>query len=657
VLESGVATVAPYGSWASPITVDVLTGGAVGLGYVDLAEDGLYWVEGRAQENGRTALVFQPDGGEPRDVVPTGFNVRTRVHEYGGGAYWRNGRTLFCSSFDDSRVYRFDGSDETPRPVTPEPAEPHALRYADGVVTPDGSTIVCVRERHVGREVLNELVSFPADGSAEPRVIVDGRDFYAAPRLDPAGRKLAWITWDHPNMPFDASDLCVADFAVDGTVSGARRVAGGGDESVLDPLWSPDGDLHFVADTNGWWNLYVERRGQIETVCQTDGEFAQAFWVFGLSQYAFLADGRIVCAITKAAQERLHILDPKAHTLTPLDLPYVTYSRSPIRAVGNRIAFCAAGTKTPTAVVTYDLDERVSQTARTSLDVDVDPRYFSEGEPIDFSGADGETAYGFFYAPTNPDFEGPADELPPLVVHVHGGPTDHETNALDLEFQFFTSRGIAVADVNYGGSTGYGRAYRQRLNGRWGEVDLGDAVGAVHALTASGRVDPSRVAITGGSAGGYTTLLALALTGEFAAGMSAFGIADLELLAAETDHKFESHYEHSLVGPYPERADLYRERSPIHHADRISAPLLILQGLDDKVVPPVQAETIIAALRERGVPYAYLAFEGEGHGFRRADSRRRMHEAELSFLAQVFGFEPADGSEPLRIDNLESVRR
>jgi len=601
-------------------------------------------------------LVLRTEGGEPIDVVPEDFNVRTRVHEYGGGAYWRHGQTLFCSSFDDSRVYRFDEPGADPVAITPEPPEPHAHRYADGVVTPDGSFVVCVRERHTDGEVLNELVSFPVDGSAKPRVIVDGRDFYASPRLDPTGRKLAWVTWDLPHMPFDASDLCVADFRPDGTAGDARRVAGGA-ESVLDPVWSPEGELHFVSDETGWWNLYAERRGQIERLHPTEGEFAQAFWVFGLSQYAFLDDGRIVCAVTQNAEERLHILDPGSRALTPLELPYVTYSRSPIRALGKRLAFCAAGTKSPTAVVTIDLETGKRHTVRTSLQVDVDPSYFSVGKPIAFPGADGETAYAFFYEPTNPKFEGPSDELPPLVVNIHGGPTDHETNALVLESQCFTSRGIAVVDVNYGGSTGYGRAYRERLNRRWGEVDVGDAVGAVRDLEASGRIDRDRVAIIGGSAGGYTTLLALAVTDEFAAGISAFGIADLELLAAETDHKFESQYERSLVGPYPERVDLYRERSPINHADRISAPLLIMQGLEDKVVPPVQAETIIEALRERNVPYAYLAFEGEGHGFRRADSRRRMYEAELSFLAQVFGFELADNFEPLRVENLEPVQR
>ncbi len=657
MLESGVATVAPYGSWESPITIDLLVGeAAVGLAYVDLADEGVYWIESRPYEEGRSVLVFKPDQGRPVDVVPEGFNVRTRVHEYGGGAYWRHRSTVFCSSFDDGRVYRFDRPGGDPQPVTPDPPEPNALRYADGVVTPDGSAIVCVRERHEGGDVINELVSFPSDGSAEPTVIVGGRDFYSSPRLDPSARRLAWITWDHPHMPFDATDLCVAEFTPDAKVARARRVSGGEDESVVDPAWSPDGVLHFVSDRSGWWNLYVDRDGRIESLSTAEGEFAYPHWVFGLTMYAFLDGGEIACVVTCNAEERLHVLDPRTGDLVPLDLPYTTYNRSGLRARGRRLAFAAAAPTSPTAVVTFDLDTRERRTIRESVRLDVDRRYLSVAEPIEFPGSDGESAHAFFYAPTNPEFEAQEGELPPLIVSIHGGPTSHSGTALDLDHQFFTSRGLAVVDVNYRGSSGYGREYRRSLNGRWGEIDVEDAVAAVRHLTAAGRVDANRIVITGGSAGGYTTLLALALREEFTAGMSLFGVADLELLVQET-HKFEAHYEHTLVGPYPERADLYRERSPINHADRISAPLLILQGLDDKVVPPAQAEMIIDALRRRGIPYAYLAFAGEGHGFRRAESLRRTFEAELSFLGQVFGFEPADDLEPVHVENLEPARR
>jgi dipeptidyl aminopeptidase/acylaminoacyl peptidase len=650
-----MTTAAPHGSWTSPITIDLLTAEAVNLGYVDLADHGLYWTEGRPHEGGRSVVVFWPDGGEPVDVVSAGFNVRTRVHEYGGGAYWRHAQAVFCSSFDDGRIYRFDRPGAEPHPITPEPRQPNALRYADGVVTPDGRTIVCVRERHEDGEVVNELVSFPTDGSQEPRAIVSGRDFYAAPRLDSTGRRLAWLTWDHPHMPFDATDLCVADFEADGTVTGARRVAGGGEESVLDPLWSPEDVLHFASDRSGWWNLYADRDGNATALYPAEAEFAQPFWVFGLTQYAFVGDGRIACAVTRNAEERLELLDPSAQTLTPIDLPYTEYGRSALRARRSLLAFCAAGPRSPTSVLTLDLNEGLPQVIRESVRVDVDPAYLSSTEPVDFTTAEGETAHAFFYPPTNPEFTGPPDELPPLLVDIHGGPTAHRGTALDLDQQFFTSRGLAVVDVNYRGSTGYGREYRRRLNGNWGEFDVEDAVAAARHLAEAGLIDRNRVVIMGGSAGGYTTLLALAVRDEFAAGISSFGVADLEQLVRDT-HKFELHYEHSLVGPYPECADLYRERSPVHHADRISAPLLLLQGLDDKVVPPSQAEIIIAALDGRGVPYSYLAFEGEGHGFRKEESQRRAYEAVLSFLGQVFGFEPADELEPLQIENLEPAR-
>jgi len=654
-IVDGMAAVSPYGSWRSPLTLDLLTGGtSVGLTYVDISDDGLYWLEGRPHEAGRNVLVYRVHGGEPVDVVPQGFNVRSRVHEYGGGTYWRHGDTVYCSSFDDGRIYRFDRPGDEPRPVTPDPPEPSAFRYADGVVAPDGGTIVCVRERHVGGEVLNDLVAFPTDGSSEPHVLAAGHDFYAWPRFDSDGRRLAWTTWDHPRMPFDGTDLWVAELAGDGTLTEPRHVAGAEDESVIDPQWSPDGILHFVSDRSGWWNLYAERGGTIEALYPNDAEFGYPQWVFGVSTYAFLPDERIACVVTRDARDSLELLELRSRALRSLQLPYTVYNRSPLRSNGTMLAFVAASPTETSAVLTLELG-RAPQVVRRSSDLGVDEHYLSIAEPIDFAGADGEPVHAFFYGPTNPDFEGPADELPPLIVAIHGGPTAHVTDALDLVTQFFTSRGIALVAVNYGGSTGYGREYRRRLNGRWGEIDVDDAVAAARFLGEGGRIDPRRVAITGGSAGGYTTLLALALRDEFAAGMSEYGVADLELLVRDT-HKFEAHYEHSLIGPYPERADLYCERSPVTHADRISAPLLILQGLEDKVVPPSQAETIIEVLERRGVPYAYLAFEGEGHGFRRADSQRRTLEAELSFLAQVFGFEPADELEPVRVENLEPAR-
>jgi len=650
-----VATTAPYGSWASPITTDLVASeGGVAFGYLDISDEGVYWTESRPNEQGRSALVFRPHGGRPADVVPADFNVRTRVHEYGGGAWFRHERVVFCSSFDDSRLYRIDEPGAEPRPITPEPSEPHALRYADGRVFGDGRLIVCVRESHGEGEPVNELVVLPADGSGEPRVVASGRDFYAAPRPSPNDECLAWLAWDHPHMPFEWTDLCIADFASDGSVSNERRVAGSEQESIFQPEWSSDGFLHFVSDRTGWSNLYVERDGGVHALTREEAELGYPQWVFDLSRYAFLADGRIACVFTRAAIDGLELLDPQSGKLERIALPYSSFSSPSIRSHGARLVFPASSPTEPTAVIELDLDSGSSEVLRHSTELELDERYISVAQPVDFPGADGLISHGFYYAPANPEYSGPADELPPLVVYVHGGPTAHVTTALDLQIQLFTSRGIAVVDLNYGGSTGYGREYRDRLRGRWGEVDVEDSAAAARYLGERGDADPARIQITGGSAGGYTTLMAMAVRDEFASGASYFGVADLVSFHDET-HKFESHYDDYLVGPWPAASDLYRERSPVTHADSISDPLLLLQGLDDKVVPPSQSEVIVEALKRRGIPYAYIAFAGEGHGFRKAENVKRASEAHLSFLGQVSGFEPADELEPVEIEKLDSV--
>jgi dipeptidyl aminopeptidase/acylaminoacyl peptidase len=648
--------VAPFGSWQSPITPDLVASeGGVGFGYVDIGADGIYWTESRPHEQGRTALVFQPHDGEPVDAVPAGFNVRTRVHEYGGGAWFRDGNVIFCSSFDDSRLYRLDGLGATPQPITPESAEPHALRYADGRVFAGGRLIVCVRETHGAGEPKNELVVLPSDGSAEPRVVATGRDFYAAPRPSPDGACLAWLAWDHPHMPFEGTDLCVAPLAADGSVSGGRRVAGSEHESIFQPDWSADGFLHFVSDRTGWSNLYVERDGKVEALTSEEADLGYPQWVFDLSRYAFLDDGRIACVFTRAAVDGLELLDPQTGELTALDLPYSSYSSPSICCHDGKLIFPAAAPSELPAVVEVDVQSSDRRILRSSSELKLDERYLSVAEPVSFAGTDGLTSHGFYYAPTNPEYRGPDGELPPLVVLVHGGPTAHVTTALDLHVQVFTSRGIAVVDLNYGGSTGYGRDYRDRLRHRWGQVDVEDSAAAVRYLGERGDIDPERVQITGGSAGGYTTLMALAVRDEFASGASYFGVADLVTFHGDT-HKFESHYDDYLVGPWPEKRDLYRERSPVTHADSISDPLLLLQGLDDKVVPPSQSEVIVDALKARGIPYAYIPFAGEGHGFRRAENIEAAAAAHLSFLAQVSGFELADELEAVEIENLRTVR-
>jgi dipeptidyl aminopeptidase/acylaminoacyl peptidase len=616
-------TLRPYGSW--PATLDARTvARAGGRRFATLKADGvrLRWSEARPEDGGRVAVVDLAAG----DLTPAGANARTRVHEYGGGAVWYHGDTVFHSEFADSRLYR-DGS-----PITPEPPEPHALRYADGVVTPDGSTIVCVRERHEGGEVLNELVSLPADGSAEPAVIQSGHDFYMAPRFDPAGERLAWLAWDHPNMPWDGTYLYV-----DGEV-----VAGAADESVIDPQWSPDGALHWCSDRTGWWNLY--RDGEPLTSLD-DAEIGSPAWVFGMTRYAFLADGRIVCVVTRRAVDALHVLENGA--LRDLGLGWTAYSSTALAADGARVVFAAGSPTEPSTLVSYDVDSGREEVVRRSLEIELDPATISVPRAIEFATADGVNAHAFYYPPASPGLEGPADEAPPLQVTCHGGPTAHVSPHLGLETQYFTQRGIGVVDVNYRGSTGYGREYRRLLNGRWGEIDWADCVSAAKHLAETGDADPDRTWVEGGSAGGYVVFCALVFDPQaFAAGVSYFGVADAEALALDT-HKFESRYLDSMIGPYPERADLYRERSPFHFVDRLERPLLLLQGLDDKVVLPAQAEMMVEVLERKGIPYAYLPFEGEGHGFRKEENVVRSLEATLSFVGQVFGFEPADAIDPL----------
>jgi dipeptidyl aminopeptidase/acylaminoacyl peptidase len=608
------------------------------------------WVELRPSEGGRYVVVRAVPGGGSVDVTPPGFSSRTRVHEYGGGSYALFGTTVIFANDDDQRLYRqaFDGA---PSPITPAPVAHRGLRYADLDVSPDGARIACVRERHEGEGLpLNDLVAMPTDGSEEPIVLAAGRDFYAFPRWSPDGSSLAWIEWDMPNMPWDGTELMVARVA-GSSIGEARAVAGGPRESVFQPSWSPDGTLHFVSDRTDWWNLYREEPdGTQAALAPMAAEFGVPMWEFGMSTYAFLGDGRIACTYRRAGEQHLALLDPASAEMLDLDVPYSCFEPPHLCASGTRLAFLGAGPRTSTEVVTLDFATRAVDVLRESESLGFEPAFISEPRPISFPTPSG-TAYGYYYPPTNPDAAGPEDELPPLLVHIHGGPTSEVTAELDLHKQFFTSRGIALVDVNYGGSTGYGRPFRDLLYGRWGVVDVEDAVAAARYVVGQGLADPDRLAIDGGSAGGWTTLCALAFADDFAAGTSYFGVSDLEPFATST-HKFELRYTDLLVGPWPEAAELWNARSPARHAELISAPLLILQGDEDEVVPPSQAEAIVSALEARSVPHACLLFEGEQHGFRRAENIARSLEAELTFLGRVLGFEPADDLPPLEIRSL-----
>lgn len=622
-----------------------------------LAGETTWWLEGRPSENGRVVLVRAESGVDPVDVVPKGFNVRTGVHEYGGGAYCIHADTAFVSNFDDQRLYRVDPG-ATPVAITPA-VEGKRHRYADGRVTPDGGLWIGIRERHTksGRsaDVVNELVAIPTDGSSAPRVIAAGRDFYSNPRISPDGSRLCFLAWNLPWMPWDGCELYVAELTPDGELAGMTHVAGmDGHESIWQPEWSPSGDLVLASDRSGWWNLERIREGQRTVLHAAEAEFGYPAWTFGARSFACLGDGRIVCGYDSEGLTYFGLLDPEDGRMERLDVELDSWGTPCVCADGEQVVVIAGSATLPSRVLRLDVSSGAQQILRTSSQLPVNTEYFSVPRAIEFPTEGGLTAHALVYRPTNPDYEPPEGEHPPLIVMSHGGPTGNTTAMFGIDMQFWTSRGFAVVDVNYGGSTGYGRAYRERLNGKWGVVDLEDCVNAARYLVDRGEADPSRLLITGGSAGGYTTICALTFTDAFAAGATYFGIADLEQFGGGETHKFELQYEHTLVGPYPERADLYRARSPIHFVDRISTPMLVLQGADDKVVPPSQAELIVGALQERGVPHAYLLYEGEGHGFRKAENIVHALEAELSFYAQVLGFEPGGDVPKLQIEYLSS---
>jgi dipeptidyl aminopeptidase/acylaminoacyl peptidase len=646
-----VATVAPYGSWSSPIDPELVARGGRRLSAPALAADGaVWWAEGRPDEGGRVALVRRPEGGEPETVTSSDFNVRTRVHEYGGGAWALAAEDLVVFvNFADQRLYR-QRLGEGPVAITPEPESAGGLRYADMRVGPDGATVFCVREVHGEGEAENQVVSLPLDGSEEPTVVASGRDFYSFPRPNRDGASLAFTCWDHPNMPWDGTELWLAPLA---DPAGAQLVAGGPAESVFQPEWDAAGRLHFVSDRDGWWNLYRVENGAVEQLTAERADLAHPQWLFGGSTYAFLADGTVVCIRTEQGAERLFALAPDAWEPRDLGLPHTSFGYPSLSTRGSRFAFAAATPTAETAVTVHDLTSGVTEVVRTASDVEIEAAYLSEPRPIEFPSGDGETAFAFYYPPANADFEAPPTERPPLIVQSHGGPTSHATPALDREFAYWTSRGFGVVDVNYRGSSGHGRAYRDRLRGSWGVVDTEDCVAAARFLAESDQVDGTRMAIRGGSAGGYATLCALTFHDAFAAGASYYGVADAEALARDT-HKFESRYLDNLIGPYPEQADLYRERSPIHYAEQLRAPVILFQGLEDEVVPPNQAETMVAALAANSVPHAYLAFEGEQHGFRRAETEIRCLEAELYFYGRILGFDPAGEPTPVEIEGLRA---
>ncbi|CAA9296931.1 MAG: Prolyl oligopeptidase family protein [uncultured Friedmanniella sp.] len=654
-----MTTTAPYGSWSSPVTVDQLTSASVGLAEVRVDGPDLYWLESHADQGGRCSVWRAPlAGGEAREVTPPTANVRTRVHEYGGGAYGVAGGVLVYSEMTDGRLYRVDGEGPA-RPLTPA----GDLRFADVRVHPDRGLVLAVREDHSSPgECVNTVVAVGLEPAADDAdlgagtVLVTGTDFCSTPELAADGR-LAFVTWDHPAMPWDSTTLAVGTLAGDARsgwrLDDVHRVAGGPSVSAVQPRWTPGGTLVFVDDRSGWWNLYAWSGGDDHRPLHpAEAEFCEPGWVLGQTPYAVVDDERLVCAVTRCGTPSVALVSTTTGQLTPLT-PDGTEAGE-LAAGDGRVAAVLRHPDRPAGLSVAPLpldggpgawDER-----RRSSSLALRPEAISRAEAVSWDSPLGPV-HGFYYPPTSPDFASPEGTLPPLVTLSHGGPTSFSSPAFSLSYQFWTSRGYAVLDVNYGGSTGYGRAYRERLLGRWGLVDVADCADGARAMGDQGRADPDRLVVKGGSAGGYTTLRALTATDVFAAGISSYGIGSLEALALHT-HKFESRYLDGLVGPYPEAREVYVERSPLTHVDSLAAPILLLQGTEDKVVPPAQAEEMADAARRKGLPVALIMFEGEGHGFRRAENIRRSLEAQQFFLGRLFGFTPADDVQPVEIENL-----
>lgn len=639
---------APFGSWKSPITSDLIASGTIRLEQVALDRENIYWIEMRPAEGGRCVIVQCSSERHMVDLIPSPFNARTRVHEYGGGAFTINDGKIFFTNFIDQRIYCQDIGGQI-RPITPE----GNLRYADLAVHRFRNRLICVCENHTvaGHDPVNTLMSIDIHGNEGGKVLISGNDFYSSPRVSPDGSRLAWLTWNHPNMPWDGTELWVAELNTDGTPCRSRQVAGGLKESIFQPEWSPDGILHFISDRTDWWNIYRWHKGHIEPIAGMEVEFGAPQWFFGMSTYAFVSDDTIICAYNENGTWQLANLDTSLQELNPIKTPYTDISY--LRSKSGQIVFVAGSPTEPVSIVQFEPQSEQIEVIRRSTDVVIDAGYLSIPQAIEIPTEHGLTAYAFFYPPQNQDYLTLPDERPPLLVISHGGPTSAVSRKLDFMIQYWTSRGFAVLNVNYGGSTGYGRSYRQRLNGQWGVVDVDDCVnGALH-LASLNEVDGDRLIIRGASAGGYTTLCSLTFRDIFKAGADYYGVSDLEAMRKET-HKFESHYLERLIGPYPECQDIYRKRSPINFIDDLSCPVIFFQGLEDKVVPPDQTEKMFNALYNRRLPVSYLQFEGEQHGFRRSENIKRSLDAELYFYSKVFSFKLAEPVEPVPIQNIRS---
>ncbi len=653
VTESpGMKTTLPHGAWSSPISAASVVEGSRGLGSLSFDNGQLYWVESRPGEGGRNTIMRWAPGSEPQEILPLPWNARTRVQEYGGRSVLVADGTVWFSNFQDQRLYRLVPGKE-PQPMTPEAK----LRYAACVLDRSRNRLLCVREDHrMEGEPKNSLVALPLDGESEGVVLFDREDFVSAPSLSPDGSRIAFTSWRHPNMPWDNTSLWSAKFDDSGSLVDLTLRNEGVDESVINPQWTRENHLYALSDRDNWWSIYRvegERFSAVGTGA-VQAEIGGPDWSVGESYYALIDNGKILAKLDRGGVQSLVLIDPETATNKPL--PLDSAAIFDFLLAGERLFVINATSGGPPALVETDPSGGPVKLIRTSSDSSIEADWIPAYQLVTFPSGDGVEAHGIYFPPTNPGIKGPAGAAPPLIVSVHGGPTASTSPTYQLSKLYWTSRGFAILDLNYRGSTGFGRDYRRSLYGQWGIADVEDAVAGANWLARQGLADPDQLLIRGGSAGGYTTLAAHAFHDTFAAGASYFGVSDIEALARDT-HKFESRYLDQLIGPYPERRDLYRKRSPIHHLDGFSAPLLLLQGLDDPVVPPSQSEMIFEALKSRGVPTAYVAFEGESHGFRKAENQIRALEAELYFYSRVLGFEPADTLPPVIIEGLEGKPR
>ena len=621
---------APCGTWSSPISAERVAAGSKPLSSLRIDGTHIHWLQGLPEEGGRVAAIVSTAGAAaPRLLTAAPLNVRTRVHEYGEGAYAVAGETLYFSNFADNLVYR-QQADGAARPLTRDSAQ----RHADFEFDVARRRLIAVREDHRGglQEPRNSLVAIACEGAADPVELAAGHDFYAAPCLSPDGRRLAWLAWNHPSMPFFDTELWLADIAEDGALVAPRRIAGGIGESLAQPQWAPDGWLCVVSDRSGWWNLYrIDAHDALQPLCPMAAEFAHPQWVFGRSMFGFNGPKEIIATCIEQGVSRLGRIDLAARRWTPIASVYTDIDE--LRVGAGFVAIIGGAPTAPRQVVRIDLASGANATLASSVDELPDASFLAAAQAIEFPSANGRTAHAFYYAPTHPDLVALQGERPPLIVTSHGGPTSSTNTSLRLNVNFWTSRGFALVDVNYGGSTGYGRPYRELLHHAWGIVDVEDCVAAARHLAERGLADARRMAIRGASASGFTTLCALIFHDVFKAGASYFGVSDLAGLDADT-HKFESRYTTNYLVA---RSD-YAARSPLAHADRLNSPVIFFQGLDDKVVTPAQSESMVAAMKMRGVPVEYHAFEGESHGFRKAATIENCLEAELAFYGRVFGF-------------------